>query len=71
PEVIRATTLNAAKAVRKSDRGTLRPGTLGDATVLSLERGRVMFEDVIGQRVEGNEKLACRGIVLGGKWWHG
>ena len=71
PEVIRAATVNAAKAVRKTDRGTLRPGALGDATVLSVETGRFTFEDVIGQRVEGNEKLVCRGIVLGGKWWHG
>jgi dihydroorotase len=70
-DVIRATTVNAAKAVRKADRGTLRPGTLGDATVLSLEKGRITFEDVIGQRVEGSEKLVCRGIVLGGRWWHG
>jgi dihydroorotase len=71
PEVIRATTINAAKAVRKADRGTLRSGALGDATVLSLEKGRITFQDVIGQRVEGNEKLVCRGIVLNGQWWHG
>jgi dihydroorotase len=71
PDVIRATTINAARAVRKTDRGTLRAGTLGDATVLSVEKGRVTFEDVIGHRVEGTEKLVCRGIVLGGKWWHG
>jgi len=71
PEVIRAATINAAKAVRKADRGTLRQGTLGDATVLSVEKGRVTFQDVIGQRVEGNEKLVCRGIVLNGQWWHG
>jgi dihydroorotase len=70
-DVIRATTINAARAVRKTDRGTLRAGTLGDATVLSVEKGRVTFEDVIGQRVEGSEKLVCRGIVLGGQWWHG
>ena len=38
---------------------------------LSLQKGRVTFEDVIGQRVEGNEKLVCRGIVLDGAWWHG
>ena len=71
PEIIRATTVNAAKAARKADRGTLKPGLLGDATVLSVEKGRITFEDVIGHRVEGNEKIMCRGIVLDGKWWHG
>jgi dihydroorotase len=71
PELVRATTVNAAKAARKADRGTLKPGLLGDATVLSIEKGRITFEDVIGHRVEGNEKLVCHGIVLGGRWWHG
>jgi dihydroorotase len=71
PDVIRATTVNAAKAARIADRGTLKPGLLGDATVLSVEKGRIAFEDVIGHRVEGSEKLVCRGIVLNGRWWHG
>ncbi len=70
PEVVRATTINAARAVRLEDRGTLRPGLLGDATVLSVERGRFAFTDSMGVTMEGAEKLACRGIVLGGKWWH-
>ena len=38
-EVIRATTVNPAHAVRLQDRGTLRPGLLGDATVLRSSRG--------------------------------
>jgi dihydroorotase len=71
PDVIRATTVNAAKAARIADRGTLKPGLLGDATVLAIEKGRIAFEDVIGDRFEGNEKLVCRGIVLNGRWWHG
>lgn len=71
PEIVRATTINAAKAVRRADRGSLQPGLLGDATVLAVEKGRVTFEDVIGHRIEGSEKLVCRGIVLDGRWWHG
>jgi dihydroorotase len=70
-EVIRASTINPALAVRKTDRGTLVPGTLGDATVLEIENGKFRFEDVLGESVEGKEHLRCRGIVLGGKWWHG
>jgi dihydroorotase len=70
-EVIRASTINAASAVRLKDRGTLKPGLLGDATVLEIERGKFTFMDVLGETIEGEEQLACRGIVLGGKWWHG
>ncbi|MBU6497439.1 MAG: amidohydrolase/deacetylase family metallohydrolase [Rhodospirillales bacterium] len=71
PEIVRATTINAARAVRLEDRGTLRPGLLGDATVLSVEAGRFTFTDAIGETVESHERLACRGIVLNGRWWHG
>jgi dihydroorotase len=68
-EVVRATTVNAANAVRLQDRGTLRPGLLGDATVLELERGRFELRDVLGEKLMAEQRLACRGIVLGGKWW--
>jgi dihydroorotase len=70
-DVIRASTINAASAVRKDDRGTLKPGLLGDATVLEIERGKFTFRDVVDETLEADEQLACRGIVLGGKWWHG
>ena len=70
-EVIRATTVNPAEAVRLKDRGTLRPGLLGDATVLTVEEGQFVFEDVLGEKLVAEQKLACRGIVLGGRWWHG
>jgi len=68
-EVVRATTVNAANAVRLADRGTLRPGLLGDATVLELERGRFELRDVLGETLVAEQRLACRGIVLGGSWW--
>jgi dihydroorotase len=71
PEVIRASTINAANAVRLQDRGTLKPGLLGDATVLEIERGNFTFLDVVDEKLESKEQLACRGIVLKGKWWHG
>ncbi len=70
-EVVRASTINAASAVRLTDRGTLKPGLLGDATILEMERGKFTFHDVMGEALESDEQIACRGIVLGGKWWHG
>ncbi|MBM3573700.1 MAG: amidohydrolase/deacetylase family metallohydrolase, partial [Alphaproteobacteria bacterium] len=70
-EVVRANTVNAAKAVRKTDRGTLKPGLLGDSTILTIEKGDFNFVDVVGEKMRGKQRLKCGGIVLGGKWWHG
>lgn len=70
-EVIRATTINPARAVRLEDRGTLKPGLLGDATVLTLEDGEFVFADALGERQIATRRLSHRGIVLGGRWWHG
>jgi dihydroorotase len=69
-EVIRASTINPARAVRLDDRGTLGQGLLGDATVLEMEQGSFTFVDAVGVSMPASEQLVCRGIVLGGKWWH-
>src|SRR5262249_10197033 len=66
-DVVRMSTINAAKAIRKEDRGTLQPGLLGDATVLDIERGRFSFADAVGERIAGEQQIACRGIVLNGR----
>ncbi|GAB4188872.1 MAG: amidohydrolase/deacetylase family metallohydrolase [Thalassobaculales bacterium] len=68
-EVIRASTINPARAVRRFDRGTLAPGMLGDATILSLEDGDFAYEDVTGEQRRGGQRLALRGVVLGGRRW--
>jgi dihydroorotase len=70
PEVIRAVTVNAARAIRKQDRGTLAPGSLGDATMLAIETGRFEFRDVLDEAMIGAQRLRCRGVVLDGRWWN-
>lgn len=70
-EIIRASTINAARAVRLDDRGTLGPGLLGDATILDIAEGPVTFMDSLGETMRADRQFACRGIVLGGSWWHG
>jgi dihydroorotase len=70
PEVIRATTVNAAAILRREDLGTLRPGAIGDATVFAVEKGKFDYLDVVGEMLTGEEKIATKGIVLGGRWWH-
>ena len=68
-EVIRATTANAARALRRDDLGTLRPGGVGDATVLRLEEAHAQHVDVVGEVLTSDRQLACGGMVIGGRWW--
>jgi dihydroorotase len=70
PEVIRATTVNAAMALKRPELGSLRPGSPGDATVLSIEEGRFDYVDVVGEHLDGDKRIVADAVVLGGKWWH-
>jgi dihydroorotase len=69
PDVIRASTAAPAQAMRRPDLGSLRPGCAGDATVLSLEEGEFLYEDVVGETMTGDKRLVSEGVVLGGRWW--
>ncbi|MFN6999035.1 MAG: amidohydrolase/deacetylase family metallohydrolase [Elioraea tepidiphila] len=70
PEVIRATTVNAAMALKRPELGSLRPGSPGDATILSIEEGRFDYVDVVGEHLEGDRRIVSDAVVLAGKWWH-
>ena len=69
-EIIRTCTINAARAVRREDRGTLRAGLLGDATVLDIEEGAFEYVDAPGTKIKADQQIVCRGAVLAGRWWH-
>lgn len=68
-EVIRATTQNPARALRRPELGALRPGTPGDATILELADGRFEHVDVSGEVILAETGLVSRGMVLRGQWW--
>lgn len=68
-DVIAASTINAALALRRPELGTLKPGSAGDATVLKLEEGRFDYVDVVGEHIEGRQRLTSTGVVVGGRWW--
>ncbi len=70
PEVIRASTANAAFALKRPELGSLKPGSAGDATILSVDQGRFDYVDVTGEHLTGDRKIASRGVVIGGRWWH-
>ncbi len=70
PDVIKASTATAALALKRPELGSLKPGSAGDATLLSVEDGSFDFVDVVGEHLEGRQRIFSRGVVINGKWWH-
>jgi dihydroorotase len=70
PEVIRQSTVNAAMALKRPELGTLKPGSVGDATVLSLRDGEFDLFDVVGETVKARQRIFSEGVVVAGRWWH-
>ncbi len=70
PDVVAASTVNAAMALRRPELGSLKPGCVGDATVLSIQEGKFDYEDVVGEHLVGDRKIVSEGVVIGGRWWH-
>ncbi|HEX2654671.1 MAG TPA: amidohydrolase/deacetylase family metallohydrolase [Xanthobacteraceae bacterium] len=69
-DVIAASTVNAAMALKRLELGSLKPGSVGDATILTIKEGQFDYEDVVGEHMQGNQKIASEGVVIGGRWWH-
>jgi dihydroorotase len=69
-EVIAASTVNAAMALRRPELGSLKPGSVGDATLLSIKEGRFDYVDVVGEHLVGDRKIASEGVVVAGRWFH-
>ena len=70
-DTVRAATEAPAKALRRSDLGTLRPGSAGDASVLELEKGEFDYVDSTGERLAGRTRLSARAVVINGKLLEG
>ena len=70
PDVIAASTVNAAMALRRPELGSLKPGSVGDATLISVREGQFDYVDVIGEHLIGDRKIVSEGVVIGGRWWH-
>jgi dihydroorotase len=70
PDVVAASTVIAAMALRRPELGSLKPGSVGDATLLSIREGKFDYVDVVGEHLIGDRKIASEGVVIGGRWWH-
>ncbi len=68
--VIKASTATAAVALQRMEYGSLKPGSLGDATILTVKEGKFDYVDVVGEHLIGNQRIISEGVVLKGKWWH-
>jgi dihydroorotase len=68
--VIAASTVNAAMALKRPELGTLKPGSIGDATILSIRTGEFDYVDVVGEHMVGDKRIFSDGVVLAGRWWH-
>jgi dihydroorotase len=69
-EVIAASTVNAAMAMKRPELGSLKVGSVGDATLLTIKDGKFDYVDVVGEHLEGRQKIVSEGVVIAGKWWH-
>lgn len=69
-DVIAASTVNAGMMLQRTEYGSLKVGSLGDATLLTIREGKFRYMDVVGEEMIGNQKIVSEGVVLKGKWWH-
>jgi dihydroorotase len=69
-DLIAATTVNAATAVKRPELGSLKPASVGDATILAIEDGQFDYVDVVNEHLVGNKRIVSAAVVIGGRWWH-
>ena len=68
--VIKLATVGPAAAIKRPDLGTLKVGSIGDATVIDLASGKFDYADSLGEHLMADKRLLSAGVVLAGRWWH-
>jgi dihydroorotase len=70
-EVIRRVTTNSARAIGEAENlGTLKPGSVADVAVFSLERGQFDFVDTDQNRMIGEQRLVTQLTLKDGRIWY-
>jgi dihydroorotase len=69
-DVVKCSTVNAGMMLKRPEYGSLKVGSLGDATILSVKEGKFDYVDVVGEHLVGNRRIVSEGVVLKGRWWH-
>lgn len=68
PDIVAASTINAANALGKPELGGLAVGGPGDATLLRVESGAFPLTDASGVTLEAGKRFALAGYVRDGAW---
>lgn len=68
-EVVACATVNAARAIRRPEIGTLKPGGVGEASIFEVVSAPTDYTDVLGEVIHSNIAFKARGLVLDGRWW--
>jgi dihydroorotase len=67
PAVIKASTWNAAQAIKRQDLGHLSVGAIADVAILNMREGAFGFYDKTGFKIEGKRKFECEMTIKDGK----
>jgi dihydroorotase len=65
--VIKASTWNPAREIKREELGHLSVGAIADVTILNVREGKFGYFDYTGYKIEGNKKLECEMTIKGGK----
>src|SRR5262245_21913342 len=66
-DVIRRSTWNPAREIRREELGNLSVGSPADVAVLRVENGRFGFTDMFGAKLTGSQRFSCELTVRNGK----
>jgi dihydroorotase len=66
-DVIRASTWNPAREIKREDLGHLTVGAAADIAVLRLDKGNFGFLDVEQKMMPGAQRLGCEMTIMGGQ----
>jgi dihydroorotase len=66
-EVVADMTSHPAHEIKHDELGNLSVGSVADVAVLSLQKGRFGFTDMVNTRVDGTQKLVAELTIKGGK----
>ena len=69
PELVACATVNAARAIRRPELGTLKPGALGEASIFEVVSEPTEYRDVVGEIMHSDRGFKAHGLVLEGRWW--
>ena len=66
-EVVADMTAHPAREIKHEELGNLSEGVIADVTVLSLQKGRFGFTDMVNTRLDGKEKLVAELTIKDGR----